>query len=142
MIARIGYKLTLICITGLMLAGCNHQHKKVNHQKHKTAQPATSTQEDSVVDLIMNLEEVKYKSAQVEKDSKGKRHLVTYVETQPTAKDPNYWIKVSEDNGDNLVAYYTFAVHANNNQISYYDAVHDTLISLHQWRKETPLNER
>jgi hypothetical protein len=98
--------------------------------------------EDEVVNLIMNLEEVKRKTAQVKKLSKGKRTLMTYVETPPTGKDPNYWVKVSEDNGGSLVAYYTFAVDAKTHRIAYYDDIDDTTISLEEWRKTVPVTDR
>jgi hypothetical protein len=136
------YQCLLMCLAALMLAACQPKQKqKANHQK-VTKQSAATNEEDQVVNLVMNLDEVKRKSAQVEKDSQGKRHLVTYVETPPTTKDPNYWVKVSEDNGDNLVAYYTFAVHKDDHQISYYDPMQDSLILLSQWRKTTSTADR
>ncbi|WP_142531265.1 hypothetical protein [Pedobacter westerhofensis] len=98
--------------------------------------------EDEVVNLIMNLKEVKHKTAYVKKLSKGKRTLMTYVETPPTSKDPNYWVKVSEDNGESLVAYYTFAVDAKTHRIAYYDDLHDTTISLEEWRKTVSVSDR
>ncbi|WP_374951063.1 hypothetical protein [Mucilaginibacter sp.] len=90
----------------------------------------------------MNLEEVKRKTAQVKRLSNGKRTLMTYVETPPTGKDPNYWVKVSEDNGESLVAYYTFAVDAKTHRIAYYDDIHDATIPLGEWRKTVALSDR
>lgn len=111
--------------------------KKTTVVKHKQV-----TQENSIVDLIMNLEEVKLKTAKVEKASKGKRTLSTYVETPPTDDDPNYWIKVAEDNGDSYVTYYTFKVNAGTRNISYYNVIEGDFISLAKWRQTTPLAER
>lgn len=141
---RITCQYLSICLAGLLFTACqSNQKKEVNRPKHAIAKQSLATsQEDQIVNLVMNLEEVKRKSARVEKDSKGKRRLETYVETPPTAEDPNYWVKVSEDNGSNLVAYYTFAVHRKSHQISYYDAMQDSLIPLSQWRRETPQDER
>jgi len=101
-----------------------------------------SAQEEHLVKLIMNLEEVKRKSAIIEQESKGKRHLATYVETLPTADDPNYWIKVAEDNGGSYVTYYTFAVDGKTQLIRYYDVMQDSLLSLEQWRQSIPAGER
>ena len=90
----------------------------------------------------MNLEEIKRATAAVERGSKGKRTLSTYVESPPTNDDPNYWVKVAEDNGDTYVTYYTFAVDARTRNISYYDVVDGNLISLAKWRQSTPLADR
>ncbi|CAM3677884.1 hypothetical protein MUGA111182_02710 [Mucilaginibacter galii] len=138
------YQSLVILLTGIMLMACHPSpDKKVEQPGVKnTAKPKVVNQEDEVVNLILNLPEVKRKSAQVEKDSQGKRHLETYVETPPTAKDPNYWVKVAEDNGNSLVAYYIFAVHGKTHQISMYDEVNDSLKPLSKWREETPANER
>jgi hypothetical protein len=96
-----------------------------------------SKREDQIVNLIMNLEEVKQKAQEVEKLSHGKRHLSSYIETSPTTTDPYYWVKVAEDNGDNYVTYYTFAVDSKTQSIKYYDVINDSLVSLSQWRKST-----
>lgn len=125
------------------LSSCDHSKQGTKqHPPAVTAQSATIKSEDEVVNLIMNLEEVKRKSAQVKKLSKGKRTLMTYVETPPTGKDPNYYIKVSEDNGQSLVAYYTFAVDSKTRRIAYYDDIHDTMISLDEWRRSVPVTDR
>lgn len=138
------YQSLVILLTGIMLTACHPSPDKKVEQpgvKH-TAKPKAVSQEDEIVNLILNLPEVKRKSAQVEKNSKGKRHLETYVETPPTAQNPNYWVKVAEDNGNSLVAYYIFAVHGKTRQISVYDEVNDSLKPLSQWREETPVNQR
>ncbi|QJD97212.1 hypothetical protein HH214_15715 [Mucilaginibacter robiniae] len=134
----------LLCLTGSVIASCQPQKKKNAQQISQAAavKPAASNPEDQVVDLVMNLEEVKRKSAEVEKESKGKRHLSGYVETAPTIKDPNYWVKIAEDNGGSYVAYYTFAVDSKTHSIRYYDVVQDSLVSLSQWRQSTPADER
>ncbi|WP_158827425.1 hypothetical protein [Mucilaginibacter lacusdianchii] len=134
------FLLVLLAFTACQQNPQNRAVKK-NRIKPKT-QPAVTSKEDQIVDLIINLEEVKRKGDQVEKLSKGKRHLSTYVETEPTAQDPNYWVKVAEDNGGSLVTYYTFAVDGKTKQIQYYDVVQDTVLSLKQWRQTTPLAER
>jgi hypothetical protein len=131
-----------LCAMCFTLTSCE-QGKKSKPKKVTQATIAkTPNQEQQIVDLIMNLDEVKRKRAQVEKESNGKRTLVTYVENPPNDNDPNYWVKVAEDNGDNLVAYYTFAVDDKSRTINYYDNSRDSLISLDMWRKTTPIEER
>ena len=134
---------SLLFLTGLMLNSCQSpQKKEVVKHRQKTIKPAVTNEEDQVVILIMNLDEVKHKDSLVKKQSEGKRHLSTYVETKPTAADPYYWVKVAEDNGGSYVTYYSFGVQAKTHAIKYYDVVQDSLISLSQWRKTTPVDER
>jgi hypothetical protein len=134
----------IICCFLCALSSCDSSQKKeVNKSKPLavTKKPALN-REDEIINLIVNLEEVKRKTAEVKKLSKGKRTLSTYIENTPTDKDPYYWVKVSEDNGGSLVAYYTFAVDPKTRNISYYDNMQDSMISLDQWRKSTPVAER
>jgi hypothetical protein len=88
------------------------------------------------------LNEVKRKNALIMKESNGKRRLSTYVETLPTVADPYYWVKVAEDNGGSFVTYYSFGVQAKTHAIVFYDVMQDSLFSLSQWRKTTPVGER
>jgi hypothetical protein len=133
----------VFCLVLVTLISCDHSKQGAKqHPPAVNPQSSKVKPEDEVVNLVMNLEEVKRKSAQVKNLSKGKRTLMTYVETPPTGKDSNYWVKVSEDNGESLVAYYTFAVDAKSLRISYYDDIHDTTISLDEWRKSVPVNAR
>ncbi|MBS7567068.1 hypothetical protein KHS38_21870 [Mucilaginibacter sp. Bleaf8] len=134
----------LIGALALLFGACQQKQKKDNRKKSPKAavHKAALNEEDKVVNLIMDLEEVKSKSAQVEKASQGKRHLATYVETPPSNTDPDYWVKVAEDNGSNYVTYYTFAVNGKTLQIRYYDVAQDSLISIKEWRSTTPVDER
>jgi hypothetical protein len=133
----------LIVIISLIFSAC--QQPKIQkaglHFQPLSKDPALA-KEVAVIDLVWNLEEVQRARNQVEKDSKGKRELSARVETTPTATDPNYWVKVGEDNGDNYVTRYTFTVNNKNKEIKYYDAVQDTLIPLSIWRSTTPLEKR
>jgi hypothetical protein len=133
-----------ICSACLIISACQPQTQKESRENIKQAvkPEIAESEEDKVVALVMDLDEVKRKSAQVVKDSKNKRHLVTYIETPPTADDPYYWVKVAEDNGGSYVTYYSFAVHKITHNISYYDVMQDSLISIAQWRKITSVDER
>ncbi|MFD1258351.1 hypothetical protein ACFQ3S_16215 [Mucilaginibacter terrae] len=134
------YLLWIIAIT---LVACQSPQKKdgVKYQP-KAIKPAVINEEDQVINMVMNLDEVKRKSALIAKESKGKRHLSTYVETPPTAAQPYYWVKVAEDNGGSYVTYYSFGVQAKTHAIMFYDVMQDSLISLSQWRNTTPVDER
>jgi hypothetical protein len=130
----------LLC---LVLVSCQSSPKKESSpMPDKVIKPVETNPEDAVVNLIMNLEEVKRKGIEVSRVSKGKRHLVGYVETSPTKVDPQYWVKVGEDNGDSYVAYYTFAVHSKTRDIRYYDPIQDSLMTIEEWRTKTPVSER
>ena len=126
----------------LFTMGLQSCQQKSKPKQTTNVKPKPVNQEDSIVEMIMNLEEVKRKTAAVERGSKGKRTLSTYVETPPTSDDPNYWVKVAEDNGDSYVTYYTFLVDARTRNISYYDVVDGDFIPLAKWRQTTPLEDR
>ena len=136
-------KLTLgvICcvVITLALQSCEQS------TKHKTAKVQVTKKvntEEKIAHMVMDLEEVKLKTAMVERLSKGTRTLSTYIESPPTTEDPYYCVKVAEDNGSNYVTYYTFNVSPADYSISYYDVVNGEFIPLDQWRKTTPLSDR
>lgn len=144
-------------VAALLFAACQQNQHAASTQaatatkttETKPAKPDTAAtasaptnDEEQVVKLIMDLQEIKMRNAEVERLSKGKRRLSTYVESPPSSDDPNYTVKVAEDNGSNFVTYYTFAVDGKTRAIKYYDVVQDTLISLNDWRKTTPLKDR
>ena len=137
-------RYTLLFVLALTVFACKQANQKAAKQKHQNSikAPAGIKTDDEAAKLILDLEEVKRKDAIVRKGSKSKRHLSVYVETPPTTADPNYWVKVAEDNGGSYVTYYSFAVNSKTRQISYYDVIQDAVIPLAQWRKTTPANER
>lgn len=133
----------LICLWSITLTSCEHHQKtQVMKSSHAVIKPVVQNEEDQIIRLVMNLDEVKRKTAQVKEASSGKRNLATYIENSPTDKDPNYWVKVAEDNGGSLVTYYTFAIDRRSHKISYYDNTKDALVPLTTWRKTTPADER
>ena len=127
----------LLCLLSPALPACRQPApKKLNTQKAVATQPpASAKEEDRAVNMVMNLPEVKQASQEIEKGSNGKHHLAVYVDTPPTNTDPNYWVKVAEDNGGSLVTDYMFTVDGKTHQIKYYDTAQDTLVTLDQWRK-------
>jgi hypothetical protein len=135
--------LLAVFLSTLTLVSCERSRKKgSNHAKRQIEKLAFATPEEAAIDRVMDLEEVKRKLAEVEKVSKGKRHLSVYAETTPTTEDPYYWIKVAEDNGGSNVAYYTFAVDSKTRDVRFYNPMQDSLMTIEQWRKTTPLSER
>ena len=142
----VSFVIYCYCLTPMCLISCGHQPKKAEsipkNTQVKKVKADTVTGEAEILNLILNLEEVKRKTMEVEKASKGKRTLATYLETLPTEVDPNYWVKVAEDNGDSFVTYYTFNVNAKDHSISFYDSLQDSLITLSEWRRAVPLKDR
>lgn len=133
----------LFSVFALTLIACeNSPEKNPSQGKRQIEKLAFATPEEAAIDRVMDLEEVKRKSAEVEKLSKGKRHLSVYIETPPTPQDSYYWIKVAEDNGGSYVTYYTFAVDSKTRAVKYYNPVLDSLLTIEQWRKTTPISER
>ncbi|MBS1508107.1 MAG: hypothetical protein JSS79_15820 [Bacteroidetes bacterium] len=93
-----------------------------------------SLTEDEIFDMVMALPEVKERSAYVDKESKGERHLAPLLYGSPDANDNYYWVKVGEDNGTNFVTHFHFYVYPNRS-IRYYDAANDTVMDLSAWRE-------
>jgi hypothetical protein len=133
-----------LCVISLVMFACRPSVKEHAKRDPKPVAKAKGVikEEDIVVNLIMNLDEVKHKSAQVVKESNGRRHLSTYIEMRPTVTYPYYSVKVAEDNGSSYVAYYSFAVYSKTHEIAYYDVIRDSLISISQWRNTTLAEER
>jgi hypothetical protein len=120
-----------------LISSCQPTDKKTSTPSQKIKEKPFKNKEDVVIDQVMALPEIKQKNIEVEKNSKGKRHLLGYVVTLSTSKDPYYWVNVAEDNGDSYVTYYTFTVDNRDLHIEYYDPVQDSLISIEQWRKDS-----
>lgn len=123
------------------VSSCQPTDKKTPATLQKIKEKPSKNKEDIAIDQVMALPEIKQKNIEVEKDSRGKRHLSGYVVTLPTSKDPYYWVNVAEDNGDSNVTYYSFAVDNRDLHIEYYDPLQDSLISIEQWRKTLPINK-
>jgi hypothetical protein len=75
------------------------------------------------LNLVATLPEVVNASNYVEKVSKGKRHLRTRLESDPTKDEPYYRITVVEDNGITDYVHFTFLVEPKTFAIQYEDTV-------------------
>ena len=120
---------TILFITWTWLglpAAANAQAAKTPTVTKKRA-PATAEQ---VLDRITDLAEVKQLAADVERLSKGQRHVSLLIDQKPTKTDPYYWVKVAEDNGMAFVTLQTFLVNSNTLAVKYYDVANDTTTTL------------
>lgn len=92
-----------------------------------------SKTEDRLIDEIWELPEVKALSDKIERESKGKRHLVGRISSEPSDDQEYYGISIAEDNGEALATYFEFRIYPDNS-IYYYDVVEDQELSLKEWR--------
>lgn len=91
--------------------------------------------EDKLIDRVWQLPEVKTMAAKVEKESKGKRHLVGRISSMPSDDQEYYGISISEDNGEAMATYFEFRIYPDNS-IYYYDVVEDKEWTLKEWRAQ------
>ena len=66
--------------------------------------------EDKISVRIFHLPEVTSAARRVDSLSKGRRHLATLIYERPSANSKYYKVKVVEDNGVSLVAYFHYFV--------------------------------
>ena len=94
-----------------------------------------SNLEEKIIDTIFKLAEVKERAKYIEQQTKGKRHLIIWVENTPGSDNQYYWIKVGEDNGMNFVTHFNFYVYPDSMRIMYFDINNDKEIGLAEWRR-------
>lgn len=92
-----------------------------------------SKTEDKLIDEIWKLPEVQALSDKIARESKGKRHLVGRISSEPSDDQEYYGISIAEDNGEALATYFEFRIYPDNS-IYYYDVVEDQELSLKEWR--------
>ena len=92
--------------------------------------------EIKIIDTIYNLKEVKDWEKYLDKETKGLRHIQTWIADTPTMIHPYYVIQVGEDNGTNLVTHFNFLFYPDTKRILYLDAVNDDTLTLKQWRRK------
>jgi hypothetical protein len=102
-----------------------------------------SLAEKSVMDTIWNLKEVQKRNEYVIQMSKGKRNLSVLLYKNPEeTKKGNYWVKIVEDNGTNLVSHFNFFVYPIDGRIVYFDTVNDKEIEVSKWRNRMNKNKQ
>lgn len=110
-------------------------------QKEETPKPKKDTHvqitntEDKLINQVWQLPEVKVLSDKIERESKGKRHLVGRISSSPSDDQEYYGISISEDNGEALATYFEFHIYPDNS-IYYYDVVEDQELTLKKWRAQ------
>ena len=92
-----------------------------------------SKTEDKLIDEIWKLPEVQALSDKIDRESKGKRHLVGRVSSEPSDDQEYYGISIAEDNGEALATYFEFRIYPDKS-IYYYDVVEDQELTLKEWR--------
>lgn len=132
----------IIFILPLLVCSCNSPEKKEPIEKsenNKTdsiaeVKPAISD-EDKCVSMVEGLPEVNSLADEIEKNSKGKNHLSIWIAADPSeTKIKYYWVKVGEDNGENVATLLNFYVDPKHDEILFYDMVNDSLTILDVWR--------
>lgn len=109
--------------------------------KTESAKPKKDTHvkltntEDKLIDQVWQLAEVKALSDKIERESKGKRHLMGRISSTPSDDQEYYGISISEDNGEALATYFEFRIYPDNS-IYYYDVVEDRELTLKEWRAQ------
>ena len=91
--------------------------------------------EESIIDTIFSLAEVKDKAKYIEQQTNGKRDLKIWVVAAPNLAHKYYWIKVGEDNGTNLVTHFNFYVYPDSMRIIYLDTKNNKELTIDEWRK-------
>jgi len=125
-------KILLALLVTVMTASGLRAQQKTEPLK----EPAFNKIENKIIDTIANLAEVKERAGYVEKQSRGKRHLVYTIYQKPVKAIPYYWIKVWEDNGSAYVTHFNFYVYPKTFLIKYLDTANDKVIDLETWREK------
>ncbi len=146
----------ILCATLLFSCGGSSEEKQVPEapvdsvetvdgtkveQKKETPKPKKDTHvqitntEDKLINRVWQLQEVKALSDKIERESKGKRHLVGRISSEPSDDQEYYGVSISEDNGEALATYFEFRIYPDNS-IYYYDVVEDRELTLKEWRAQ------
>lgn len=108
--------------------------KETKKPKEDTHVKITNT-EDQLISKVWQLPEVGALSDKIERESKGKRHLVGRISSSPSDDQEYYGISIAEDNGEALATYFEFRIYPDNS-IYYYDPVEDRELTLKEWRAQ------
>ena len=100
-------------------------------------QPQT---EGQVINTINNLPEVVKANALYKKNSKGKKHLIAYINTRPSATQSFYSVKVSEYDSAAGNDWFSFIVYPKSNKIYFLDTKKAKYIPLAVWRRQRNYN--
>lgn len=134
-----------VLIFSILLFSCGETgtNEKSDSKKSESKDSATATQkinlDEKVVYLIEELEEVQKLMKEIDYNSKGKSRLCIWVSDGPEiTKMKYYWVKVGEDNGENVATLLNFYVDPVSEKILFYNVIEDTLLEL----EDTPLSAK
>lgn len=108
--------------------------KKYDTSK-ETIQKKTDAIEDKIMAMVLNIPEVVEMNKKIEKNSKGKRTLSSFISSNPGDDQEYYSVSVSEDNGDAMATYFQFHVYPDMT-IKYYDVIEDQELTLQEWKNK------
>ncbi len=97
-------------------------------------------EEGKVCNLVLSLSVVRNADNYVRTVTKGKRHLFTYIQSDPTKEDKYYYVYVAEDNGMAYHTHFIFLVDPKTYTVKYLDLTTDKRIPLKLCEKRL-LNE-
>jgi hypothetical protein len=138
-------KTILLIVLSIFIFSCNSPEKKEITEISENEKPDSITEvkpaisdEDKCVSMVEILPEVNSLADEISKNSQDKNHLSIWIAADPIeTKIKYYWVKVGEDNGDNIATLLNFYVDPRHDEVLYYDVVGDTLITLKEWREKT-----
>lgn len=105
----------------------------VEDEASHEAKPNASA-EDKIMQLVLDLPEIRKMDEKIRKKTDGKRGLQAMVSNRPSDDEEYYTVSVAEDNGESLATYYTFHVYPDYSMM-YYDVISDSEMTLKEWRK-------
>jgi hypothetical protein len=126
-------------LPAILLFSCTASENKDEPQKENSQSKIERTDsvsiEEKCISLIDTLAEVVLLATKIELTTKNHNYLSIWVAAKPSeTKIKYYWVKVGEDNGDNIVTHLNFYVDPKSEEVLFYDIMKDTLMSLEYWR--------
>lgn len=137
--------MLIILITAIVFS-CNNGNKdskissgivrndKLNKEKSEKIDKSENI-EDKIIDKILDLPEIKERTAYIIKETGGQRNLKIWIVSTPDKNNNFYVVKAAEDNGMSYVTHFEFHVYPKTMEIKYYDVLSDSELSLAEWRK-------
>jgi hypothetical protein len=129
---RVRLYIPLLISVFFLVASC-----AVKKPVSDNSQPQT---EGQVINTINNLPEVVKANALCKKNSKGKKHLIAYINSRPSATQSFYSVKVSEYDSAPGNDWFSFIVYPKSNKIYFLDTKKAKYIPLAVWRRQRNYN--
>lgn len=95
-----------------------------------------SPKSEKIVDVVAQLPEISLVENHIQKSTNGKSVVKLWIHEQSSENPKSlWWIKVGEDNGENMSTHINFKLNETGTQIWFYEIPSDSLIPLDDWRK-------